>query len=129
MSGNGIRRLSARGRLGAGSGRLTRGETEASVHPLRTRAGRHETDVILERDDGRIVAVDITLGRMAGHEDIEHLARLNERGGEVVLNAVRVTTAPTVYQRKDGTGVVPAAVLTARLPVSESVVRSTYAHR
>ncbi len=84
---------------------------EGRVRHLRTHGGRHEVDVVIERDDGRIVAVEIKLGRKASDEDVEHLAWLSERGGEDVLDAVLVTTGPTAYRREDGIAVVPAALL------------------
>ena len=84
---------------------------EARVHHLRTRGGRHEVDVIIERDDGRIVAVEIKLGRMPDDRDVAHLNWLNERGREDVLDTMLLTTGPTAYRREDGVAVVPAAML------------------
>lgn len=84
---------------------------EARVYHLRTRGGRREADAIVERDDGRIVAVEIKLGRTVDDDDVDHLNWLTERGGNDVLDSVVVHTGPAAYRRNDGVAVVPAALL------------------
>ena len=39
---------------------------EARVGHLRTRGGRHEVDLIVERDDGKVVAIEVKLGKTPG---------------------------------------------------------------
>ncbi|MGQ0774129.1 MAG: hypothetical protein ACT4NY_06885 [Pseudonocardiales bacterium] len=58
---------------------------EATVHHLRTRNGDHEVDLIVERDDGRVVAKEVVV----------------------------ITTGRHAYRRADGIAVVPAALLGA----------------
>lgn len=84
---------------------------EARVHHLRTRGGRREVDAIIERDDGRIVALEIKLGRTVDDGDVNHLSWLTEQGGNDILDAVVLHTGPTAYRREDGIAVVPAALL------------------
>ena len=84
---------------------------EARVGHLRTAAGAHEIDLILERVDGRIVAVEVKLARDVNDSDTAQLRWLADRIGEDLLDAVIVTTGPEAYRRADGIAVVPAVLL------------------
>jgi predicted AAA+ superfamily ATPase len=86
---------------------------EASVHHLRTRNGDHEVDLIVERDDGRALAIEVKLSPVVSDEDVRHLHWLRERMGGDLIDALVVTTGQHAYRREDGIGVVPAALLTA----------------
>jgi predicted AAA+ superfamily ATPase len=85
---------------------------EAAVSHLRTRGGEHEVDLIVERGDGRVVAIEVKLARSVEDRDVGHLRWLGDRIGPDLLDAVVVTTGPEAYRRSDGIGVVPAALLT-----------------
>lgn len=84
---------------------------EANVRHLRTKAGRHEVDLIVIRPDGRVVAIEVKLARTIQDEDTRHLSWLREQIGDDLLDAVIVTTGPQAYRRVDGVAVVPAALL------------------
>ncbi len=84
---------------------------EASVRHLRTKGGRHEVDLIVERADGRVVAIEVKLGATVSDDDVKHLLWLRDRMGPDLLDALVVTTGPVAYRRADGIGVVPAALL------------------
>ncbi len=84
---------------------------EATVTHLRTARGAHEVDLILERADGRVVAVEVKLARDVSDRDTVHLRWLAERIGDELLDAVILTTGPEAYRRPDGIAVVPAALL------------------
>ncbi len=84
---------------------------EASVWHLRTKGGRHEVDLILERSDGKVVAIEAKLGGAPRERDVKHLTWLAERLGEDLLDAIVVTTGREAYRRADGIAVVPAALL------------------
>ncbi len=84
---------------------------EASVGHLRTAAGEQEVDLIVERADGRVVAIEVKLARTIGDRDVRTLQWLAERLGDSLLDAIVVTTGPEAYRRPDGIGVVPAALL------------------
>ena len=86
---------------------------EARVFHLRTRAGEQEVDLIVERDDGRIVALEVKLSALIDDRDVRHLHWLAERVGPNLLDAAVITTGPEAYRRTDGIGVIPAALLTA----------------
>ncbi len=84
---------------------------EASVMHLRTKGGEREVDLIVERDDRRVVAVEVKLGRTVSDADVRHLVWLRDQLGDDLLDAMVVTTGETAYRRPDGIAVVPAALL------------------
>jgi uncharacterized protein len=84
---------------------------EASVKHLRTAGGQREVDLIVERPDGRIVAIEVKLARDVTDRDTSHLRWLADRIGDELLDAVILTTGPEAYRRPDGIGVIPAALL------------------
>ena len=86
---------------------------EARVSHLRTRAGEHEIDLIVERSDGRVVALEVKLSALVSDNDTRHLHWLAKRIRSDLLDAAVITTGPEAYRRKDGIGVIPAALLTA----------------
>jgi predicted AAA+ superfamily ATPase len=67
---------------------------EASVKHLRTAGGRHEVDLIVERADGRVVAIEVKLARDVKDRDMSHLRWLAERIGEQLLDALLTRAQP-----------------------------------
>jgi predicted AAA+ superfamily ATPase len=84
---------------------------EARIRHLRTYGGDREIDLIVERDDARVLALDVKLARTVANDDVRHLTWLREQLGDDLLDAVIVTTGPDAYRRTDGIAVVPAALL------------------
>ncbi len=84
---------------------------EARVSHLRLRDGRHEVDLIIERSDGAVVAVEVKLGGTVGDDDVRHLRWLRGHLGDRLLESIVVSTGTTAYRRPDGIAVVPAALL------------------
>lgn len=84
---------------------------EARVGHLRTFAGDQEVDLIVERRDGRILAIEVKLARTIEDNDVRHLKWLAGKIGDELLDAVIITTGTAAYRRQDGIGVVPAALL------------------
>jgi predicted AAA+ superfamily ATPase len=84
---------------------------EASVKHLRTAGGKHEVDLIVERADGRVVAIEVKLARDPSDPDMRHLRWLADRIGNELLDAAILTTGTEAYRRPDGIAVVPAALL------------------
>ena len=84
---------------------------EAEVRHLRTKGGRQEIDLIVERRDGRVLALEVKLTGAVTDEDVKHLRWVQERVGHDLLDAIVVTAGPAAYRRRDGIGVVPAALL------------------
>ena len=56
-------------------------QNEARVHHLRTHAGEREIDLIVERGDGRVVALEVKLSSTADDRDVGHLRWLAEHLG------------------------------------------------
>lgn len=83
---------------------------EAKVGHLRTARGRREIDLIVERADGGVVAVEVKLARTVTG-DAKHLAWLEQKLGDRVLDRVIITTGPEAYRREDGIAIVPLALL------------------
>lgn len=84
---------------------------EANVGHLRTKGGRHEVDLIVERDDKRVLALEVKLTRTVDDGDLVHLHWLKETIGADLLDAVVLTTGAEAYRRRDGIAVVPAGLL------------------
>ena len=84
---------------------------EARVHHLRTHAGEREIDLIVERDDQRILAIEVKLGTAVKPGDARHLRWLEDQLHDDLLDSIIVHTGPEAYRRDDGIGVVPAALL------------------
>jgi predicted AAA+ superfamily ATPase len=84
---------------------------EAEVKHLRTKGGRHEVDLIIQRADGRVLAMEVKLAGTVSDRDVKHLLWLRDRMGSDLLDAVVVSTGPAAYRRADGVGVIPAALL------------------
>lgn len=91
--------------------RVTAQNAEAMTWHLRTRNGDHEVDFILERDDHKIVAIEVKLASTISDKDTVHLRWLKDRLGPDLLDSVIVTTGQYAYRRKDGIAVVPLALL------------------
>lgn len=79
---------------------------------LRTKGGEHEVDLIVERDDGKVLAIEVKLNGLPNDKDVKHLRWLKEKLGDDLLDAVVITTGPLAYRRpQDGIAVVPLALL------------------
>ncbi len=83
----------------------------ARVSHLRTRNGDHEVDLIVERRDGRVLAIEVKLAAVPDDRDVRHLHWLARQIGSDLLDAMVIATGPYAYRRPDGIAVVPAALL------------------
>lgn len=84
---------------------------EAGVGHLRSYAGDREVDLIVEREDGRVLAIEIKLARTIDDSAVRHLKWLSDQIGDELLDAMVITTGEAAYRRPDGIAVVPAALL------------------
>jgi predicted AAA+ superfamily ATPase len=84
---------------------------DASTFHFRTRGGEREVDLILERDDRRVVALEVKLSETIEDHDLGHLRWLRDELGDQLLDAIVLTTGRQAYRRQDGIGVVPLALL------------------
>ncbi|MHB1850559.1 MAG: ATP-binding protein [Acidimicrobiales bacterium] len=86
---------------------------EARVSRFRTKGAEREVDLISERGDRRILAVEVKLADAVGDGDVRHLVWLADGIGADLLDAMVVTTGRYAYRRPDGIAVVPLALLGA----------------
>lgn len=84
---------------------------EARVLHFRSREGRHEVDLIVERPDHRVLAIETKLSATISDDDVKHLLWLQQQLGPDLLDKVIVSTGAHAYRRPDGVAVVPAALL------------------
>lgn len=87
--------------------------SEAHLRHFRLHGGRREIDLIIERSDRKVVAMEVKLSGTVHDGDVDNLLWLREQIGGDLLDAIVVNTGPYAYRRPDGIGVVPAALLGA----------------
>lgn len=78
---------------------------------LRTCDGRQAVDLIVERDDHRVLGMEVKLSPVVTDDDVKHLVWLREQIGDDLVDSVVLTTGPCAYRRADGIAVIPAALL------------------
>lgn len=84
---------------------------ELDVAHLRTHRGEHEVDLILQAEDGTVLAVEVKLAESLDDLDVRHLNWLNVQMGADLIDRVVITTGKDAYRRPDGVAVVPLALL------------------
>ncbi len=83
----------------------------ARVAHLRTRNGDHEIDLIIERADHKVLAIEVKLSASISHGDATHLSWLKSEIGDRVIDRIIINTGPFAHRLPDGTAVVPLALL------------------
>ena len=83
----------------------------AKLAHLRTKDTRHEVDLILITDAGKIIGIEVKLSPTVTDDNVKHLLWLKANAKTDVLDLVVVTTGNTAFRRKDGVAVVPLALL------------------
>lgn len=84
---------------------------EAQLHHLRLKGGDREIDLIVERHDGRLLALEVKLGTTVGDDDVRHLRWLREQLGADLADVAVITAGSYAFRRRDGVAVIPAALL------------------
>lgn len=95
------------------SSRVFAQAAEATVRHFRTWGGDREVDIIVLRDDQRVLAIEVKLSATVDDADVRHLLWLRDKLGDRLLDEVVVTTGTDAYRRADGIGVLPLALLGA----------------
>lgn len=85
--------------------------TRARVFHLRTRNGEHEIDLIVERPDHRVLAIEVKLASAVDPRDSKHLNWLERQIGDRLIDKVIINTGPFAHRLPDGTAVVPLGLL------------------
>lgn len=84
---------------------------EARLGHLRTRNGDHEIDLIVQRADGRVFAMEIKLADRVTDVDVKHLHWLHDRIGDDLIGSAVIYAGRQAYRRPDGVAVIPLALL------------------
>lgn len=84
---------------------------EARASHFRTKGGEREVDLIVERGDRTVVAIEVKLKETVSDHDVRNLRWLADRIGEGLADSVIITTGRHAYRRPDGVAVVPLALL------------------
>ncbi|MGV9797592.1 ATP-binding protein [Mycobacterium sp. NPDC003449] len=119
LQGDGVRVTQAAGSwlgalfesLATQSVRIYAAASNAQTGHLRTKNTEHEIDLIVEREDRRIVAIEIKLAATVTDRDVRHLHWLRNQVGDRLADSVVVTTGEFAYRRPDGVAIVPLALL------------------
>jgi predicted AAA+ superfamily ATPase len=82
----------------------------ARVAHFRDTNGRHEIDMIIERDDGRVLALEVKLSRAPDPSDGKHVNWLKSHIGEQLIDSVVIYAGRFAF-RNDGIAYVPLALL------------------
>lgn len=84
----------------------------AKTMHFRERDGRHEVDLIVERQDGRVLAMEVKLSATISDDDVKHLKWLKREIGDDLIDSVVVYAGKFAY-RKDGIAFIPLSMLGA----------------
>ncbi|MCL2781075.1 MAG: DUF4143 domain-containing protein [Actinomycetia bacterium] len=84
---------------------------QANVYHLRTHRGEHEVDLIVERPDHKVLAIEVKLSSAPSVSDAKHLNWLAAEIGADLLDKVIISTGQHAYRQEDGTAVLPLGLL------------------
>ena len=87
-------------------------DARVAVGYFRTERG-DEVDLVLERDDGQVIAFEVKAGTRVGGEDLHGLRLLKERLGPRLQEAVILYTGQYAYRYEDWAWVLPLSQLWA----------------
>lgn len=77
-------------------------ESEPRLHHLRTEAGRHELDVVVELGGERVIGIEIKASAAPDDGDAKHLRWLREELGERFIGGVVLHTGPRLFALSGG---------------------------
>jgi len=84
---------------------------QAKAFHMRMQGGTHEVDIIVERSDLKVLAVEVKVSPIVRPADVAHLNWLDAELPGRVLDKVIINTGDRAYRRPDGVAVVPLALL------------------
>jgi predicted AAA+ superfamily ATPase len=91
--------------------RVSAQAAEARVRHFRSWRGEREVDLIVEREDHRVLGLEVKLSPEVDDRDVRHLLWLKEKLGEDFLGGAVLTTGKDAYVRRDGIAVIPLSLL------------------
>ena len=83
---------------------------DATIGHLRSRNGDHEIDLVVVRDDGRALAIEVKLNTSID-DRATHLHWLADQLDDTLLDAVVINTGTYAYRRPDGIAALPLGLL------------------
>jgi uncharacterized protein len=86
-------------------------ESEPRLFHLRTEAGRHEVDVLVELGGQRVIAIEIKAAAAPTAGAARHLSWLREQLGDRFVAGVVLHTGPRLYELSDGILAAPISTL------------------
>lgn len=89
----------------------TYGETQfAKAMHFRDPRGLHEIDLIIEREDGKVLAIEVKLANTIQDKDLRQLNWLRAQLGDQLIDSAVIYTGKHAY-RQDGVAIIPFALL------------------
>lgn len=85
----------------------------ARLRHFRSSDGRHEIDLIVQRRDGKVLAIEVKLSHAPSRDDKRHLLWLREAIVDGVVDMMVIYTGPLAFRDADGIAMVPLALLGA----------------
>jgi predicted AAA+ superfamily ATPase len=82
----------------------------AKAFHFRESNGRHEIDMIIEKEDGRVLAIEVKFSSTPAKSDGKHLKWLKAQIGEQMIDSVVLYAGKFAF-RNDGIAYVPLAML------------------
>jgi uncharacterized protein len=83
----------------------------ARVLHFRNYDGTQEADLIIERPDGKVIAIEIKSYPDIDSDDVKHLNKLEDIIGENLIQKVVINSGKLAYRRNDGIVVIPGSLL------------------
>ncbi len=83
----------------------------ARVYHLRDHRGAYEIDLLVEGEEGQLLAIEVKLAATVTDADVRHLRWLRDQVPARIADLVVITTGTHAYRRPDGVAVVPLALL------------------
>jgi len=85
--------------------------SQSRAYHLRTQGGEHEIDIIVQRPDHKVLAIEVKVATAVRPADVKHLHWLSEQAPGTVVDKVIINAGSRAYRRLDGVAVVPLALL------------------
>ena len=83
----------------------------ASIAHIRTRDGDHEVDIIVQRPDFRVLAIEVKMSTAVKPSDVTQLNWLEQQLPNRLIDKVIINAGSRAFRRPDGVAVVPLGLL------------------
>jgi uncharacterized protein len=86
-------------------------ENPVRLHHLRDKEGRHEIDILAERADGRVIAIEVKATSAPRIDDARHLLWLREQIGDRFVAGIVLHTGPRPFHHESGIAFLPISTM------------------